>query len=406
MRKALLLLIFALLTSTSAWAQYDGLIISEVMDGDESGPGFGGVPKYIELYNATSYATYSLENLVIRRYSNDDTMPARLSLGSATLPPEEAYVAGSSGTPPRWDPIWGTPFETPPDLIDFFVNGNGNDVYELYDTLSRETIDIYGIVGEVTSPTDYSPAWAYQNSQVTRREEVNTGNRGSFDLSEWIITPYVRGNATPGAHFANPLGPLPVELISFEAVADGSAATLSWTTASEENNTGFHVEHRRAATGETTTDTATGPFEAIGFVNGAGTTSEARRYRFQTEALEAGRHVFRLRQVDFDGTVSYSSEVELAVASALPEGYRLSAAYPNPFNPQTQFTLSVRQAQEVRVEVFNLLGQRVRLLHEGPLEPEREHTFTFEAGDLPSGLYLYRAQGETFVSSEQVTLLK
>ena len=90
----------------------------------------------------------------------------------------------------------------------------------------------------------------------------------------------------------------------------------------------------------------------------------------------------------------------------LPPSFVLSAAYPNPFNPQTRFTLSVRQAQEVRVEVFNLLGQRVRLLHEGPLEPEREHTFTFEAGDLPSGLYLYRAQSENLTVTRQVTLLK
>ena len=89
-----------------------------------------------------------------------------------------------------------------------------------------------------------------------------------------------------------------------------------------------------------------------------------------------------------------------------PTAFILSAAYPNPFNPRTQFTLEVRQAQEVRVEVFNLLGQRVRLLHEGPLEAGREHHFTFEAGDLPSGLYLFRAQSENLTITRQVTLLK
>ena len=84
----------------------------------------------------------------------------------------------------------------------------------------------------------------------------------------------------------------------------------------------------------------------------------------------------------------------------------LSPAYPNPFNPTTQFTLQVPRTQEVRVEVFNLLGQRVRLLHDGPLEAGEARAFTFEAADLPSGLYLYRAQGDDFVVTRQVTLLK
>ena len=106
------------------------------------------------------------------------------------------------------------------------------------------------------------------------------------------------------------------------------------------------------------------------------------------------------QQAQESSTASVHAEAEQSPS------FVLSAAYPNPFNPRTQFTLSVRETQEVRVEVFNLLGQRVRLLHEGPLEASREHSFTFEAGDLPSGLYLYRAQSESLTITRQVTLLK
>ena len=194
-----------------------------------------------------------------------------------------------------------------------------------------------------------------------------------------------------------------MELISFEAVADGSAATLSWTTASEENNTGFHVEHRRAAT---TDETAEAAFTALGFVEGAGTTSEASAYRFQTDALEAGRHVFRLRQVDFDGTVSYSSEVELAVASALPQGYRLSAAYPNPFNPRAAFELEVAQQQHVRVSLYDALGRRVAVLFEGVVEAGVVQEVQIEGSALASGVYLYRAEGERFQATRQVSFIK
>ena len=404
MRKALLPVFFSLLMSLPAWAQYDGLIISEIVHGTDT----GGRPKYVEIYNATANISYSLAGLQIRTHFNGNAFDNdSLGLGrNVVLGPRETYVAAATG---GWDPTWPLP-DTTDSFSDntFAINGNGNDVYELYDTNTGKTIDIYGVASEVTGRSDYSPAWAYRISRVVRREPFNNGNDGEFEFSsqEWEIDLYDDSEPTPGVHNADPFFvELPVELVSFEALADGASAQLAWTTAAEESNAGFHVEHRRASDDENTTD-QDAAFSALGFVEGRGTTSEVQSYRFQTGPLEAGRHVFRLRQVDFDGAVSYSGTVELAVASAMPEGFRLGAAYPNPFNPRTQFTLEVRQAQEVRVEVFNLLGQRVRLLHEGPLEAGREHHFTFEAGDLPSGLYLFRAQGETFFSSGQVTLLK
>ncbi len=104
------------------------------------------------------------------------------------------------------------------------------------------------------------------------------------------------------------------------------------------------------------------------------------------------------------------SAQDAAVVQAEPneaaEGFLLTAAYPNPFNPSTQFTLTVAREQPVRVEVYNLLGYRVALLHDGVLTAQERHTFTFEADNLPSGLYLIRAAGEQFTSTQRVTLLK
>lgn len=95
-----------------------------------------------------------------------------------------------------------------------------------------------------------------------------------------------------------------------------------------------------------------------------------------------------------------------AVTADLPADFRLTAPYPNPFNPTTTLSLTVEQGQDVRVEVYNLLGQPVQRLYEGALEADETRTFTFEAGDLPSGIYLFRIEGETFVAARQVTLLK
>lgn len=89
-----------------------------------------------------------------------------------------------------------------------------------------------------------------------------------------------------------------------------------------------------------------------------------------------------------------------------PDGFTLSAAYPNPFNPTTSFTLSVEQTQNVQIEVFNLLGVPVQQLFNGVMQAGETHSFTFTADGLPSGIYLYRAQGETFTATRQMTLLK
>lgn len=86
--------------------------------------------------------------------------------------------------------------------------------------------------------------------------------------------------------------------------------------------------------------------------------------------------------------------------------FLLTPAFPNPFNPRTQFTLTVARTQDVLVEIYNLLGRRVDVLHNGPLAGQARHSFTFEADELPSGLYLIRVVGEHFTTTQRVTLLK
>lgn len=96
----------------------------------------------------------------------------------------------------------------------------------------------------------------------------------------------------------------------------------------------------------------------------------------------------------------------LTTADEVPDAYRLTTPHPNPFNPQTQFTLSLTEAQHVTVEVYNLLGRRVAVLHKGRLAEAQTHTFTFEASNAPSGIYLIRITGEQFSTTQRVTLLK
>lgn len=190
-----------------------------------------------------------------------------------------------------------------------------------------------------------------------------------------------------------PPGLLPVELTSFTSLVQGSRAVLHWETASETNNAGFEVQQR-----------INGEYQAIGFVNGRGTTTEKQRYTFRTRNLAAGSHDFRLKQIDFDGTFAYSKSVTAQIA--LAGAADMEKAYPDPFNPQTQFNLTIAREQNVTIAVYDMQGRLVQTLHQGALSPSEAHLFTFEAFNMPSGRYFIRAVGEFFNESQVVTLLK
>ncbi len=189
---------------------------------------------------------------------------------------------------------------------------------------------------------------------------------------------------------------LPVELVSFEALRDADRVMLRWHTAAETNNAGFEVEVREVG--------SEAVWQMLGFVDGAGTTTTPQDYTFEVAGLEAGRHVFRLRQVDFDGTFAYSPQVEVAVEVAGP--YHLSEAYPNPFNPQTQFSLAVNRTQQVEIAVYDVRGRRVAVLFAGEMAAHHSRAFVWDAAQHPSGLYLIRVVGDRFVETRRVTLVK
>ncbi|NBC18938.1 MAG: T9SS type A sorting domain-containing protein [Bacteroidetes bacterium] len=193
---------------------------------------------------------------------------------------------------------------------------------------------------------------------------------------------------------------LPVELVEFTAQADGEAVQLRWATASETNNAGFEVQMHAAAP-EADGGAA---WQPQGWVDGWGTTAEPQQYAYRVDGVAPGTHRFRLKQVDFDGTFAYSPEVEVTIG--LDAAYRLTAPYPNPFNPEARFSLMVRRAQHVEVAVYDALGRRVRVLHDGPLAAGTARSFVVEGHGLKSGVYFIRAVGETFVATQRATLVK
>ncbi len=193
---------------------------------------------------------------------------------------------------------------------------------------------------------------------------------------------------------------LPVELVSFDAVINRGEVMLRWETASELNNAGFEIQHKPGSRDQE----AASPWASMAFVKGAGTDNTPRKYQRSLAELQPGNHRFRLKQIDFDGTFEYSAVVEVVLAA--PGNQTMSSLYPNPFNPEAKFYLTLANAQEVNIEVYNALGQRVTQLFQGVLEADQVHTFNFEASGLPGGLYLINATGQNFSTTQRAMYLK
>ena len=89
----------------------------------------------------------------------------------------------------------------------------------------------------------------------------------------------------------------------------------------------------------------------------------------------------------------------------LPEEFSLSSAYPNPFNPVTNMDLALDANGQVSMIVYNLVGQAVEVLVNGYMDAGY-HTITWDAANVPSGVYIVKVNTGTNVTTQKVMLMK
>ena len=87
------------------------------------------------------------------------------------------------------------------------------------------------------------------------------------------------------------------------------------------------------------------------------------------------------------------------------ETFELNSAYPNPFNPATNITLSVFESSYISVKVYNLAGQEVAKLADGIMNANT-YTLTWDASSMSSGVYLVKATGFNQISTQKIMLIK
>ncbi|MEE4312537.1 MAG: T9SS type A sorting domain-containing protein [candidate division KSB1 bacterium] len=191
---------------------------------------------------------------------------------------------------------------------------------------------------------------------------------------------------------------VPVELVSFDAeyLMQSRGVLLTWRTASETNNYGFAIER-------STTDHVE-DWSQTGFVDGHGTSHVPQNYSYFDELeTEAHSYYYRLKQMDTDGSYEYSKA--LKVETSVPMSYALHQNYPNPFNPETKISFQIPHSGYVRVDVLNVLGERVQIVADG-YYGAGQHILTIDGKNLPSGMYIYRLRSGRFTSMKKMALLR
>ena len=242
------------------------------------------------------------------------------------------------------------------------------------------------------------------NQNVKVNIKMTSGSvTGTFKLGYFVSDAAL--DFTDTAYYSvrlnNPItitGSVPVEMTAFAANQIGNNVELKWQTATETNNNGFDIQ--RSYDNK--------QFISVGFVKGNGTTSEKCSYSFTDTKPENSVCYYRLKQKDFNGKFEYSKVIEVRFQNEV--SFNLEKNYPNPFNPSTNIRFNIPVDANVRIAVYNSLGQVMGNAANGFYQAGN-HIINFNAANLTSGIYYYTItakgiNGAEYVKTEKMMLMK
>ncbi|TNE72945.1 T9SS type A sorting domain-containing protein [bacterium] len=249
-----------------------------------------------------------------------------------------------------------------------------------------------GVVDEVNNTITVSGYTLGEGTAAETMNKANPNNPNVLDGSEDFLLSDENSQAS-----------LPVELTRFEVIDEHEPGLtkLEWETATETENYGFYLSRTYIGSDNVDLEKPTMPRDTtwieLAFVEGAGNSVEKQVYSFEDgDVQEAGKYLYRLIQMDFDGKTTAYDPIEFLYTG--PETFSLKNNYPNPFNPVTVIPYDVAERTAVRIEIFNVLGQRVSTLVNEVKNPGT-YKIEFRASGYASGVYIvrYSAQGRSFV---------
>lgn len=195
----------------------------------------------------------------------------------------------------------------------------------------------------------------------------------------------------------------PIELTSFSAHWDGKSVQISWQTATETENLGFHLYR---------SSTENGVYEQITtqFIPGAGNSDRAHSYFYVDRQVALGSvYYYKLADIDFAGNLDFHGPISVTTTLA-PSKYQLEPARPNPFNPETVIAFSIQEPGQVSLKIYNLQGVLVRTLLD-ETRPAGRYSLLWNGTDdstnrVSSGTYIIQFKVNDFKQSGKLVLIR
>ena len=143
------------------------------------------------------------------------------------------------------------------------------------------------------------------------------------------------------------------------------------------------------------------------FIKGKGTTTDKSEYTYTDNfkyQTVAGVIVYRLKQVDLNGTFSYSNQLNVTV-DFTPKEYTLYQNYPNPFNPSTKIKFALPFDSRVKISVYNILGELVDVVLD-EVRSTGYHDIQWNGLSMSSGMYIYTIQAKSVDGKKDYSSVK
>ncbi len=402
MKKLILFLVSFLLINISNFSQVAShVVIAELYPG---GGNTGAYYKqdYIVLYNPTSSPVNLSSWSIQYAPATDNGTGWRSTSLSGFIQANSYYLiqerAGTKG---------GAELPLTPNLIDSIaLSSTGGKVVLVSSLDTLKVLDPNGVTnvkdfigyGSTVNAAETKYISAPDNNQSLRRKDNNGYNSYGTNGSGWDSDNNSLDFYKQLVDSTSP--PLPVELTLFIAsIIENNQVKLSWQTQTELNNYGFEIQRLTLTSQE---------WESVGFVQGHGNSKSLQSYYFiDSKISSSGIYSYRLKQIDHDGSITFSSIVNLELKT--PVRFNLVQNYPNPFNPCTIIEYTISEKCFVDIDIFDVEGVKIADLI------TKNHTagnykVLFNGNGLASGIYFYRIQtisnSKIFSMSKKMILLR
>lgn len=193
----------------------------------------------------------------------------------------------------------------------------------------------------------------------------------------------------------------------FKYVNLGTGGTISWTFPSLTSGT-YHLRTFYQNTGSSQSLVIKDGSTTVSTESFAGLAAGTGLDNFSSSfTLSAGSHTLSVSGANMNiDYIQLIKEVVGAVGkNGPPSEYALEQNYPNPFNPSTTINFTIGKISNVKLRIYNILGQQVATLLDTRMTPG-SHSVVFDAAKLASGVYFYRLEAGEFTSVKKMLLIK